>query len=268
MYTTFKYILLLFAATNLFFSCKPKSLLPDRFRLSLAQDSGYISSGDALNFLLDAALIDTTGGKPFDNYIQFAYLLSDASDSDTNKYFNYWPAAEPTDTLGKYYAFGNKGNYLVALSLDRGILLLELTPQSDIVYCDLLGHGSHACCWESFDDLLNRYGPYFGVSTCGTGTAYCSSHIHLYKDRIDVSQNSIPVFEFVGAWAGGVSGHILTSDMEFTDSCLVMHYELEKYSEGEDNKREIISTECFTVTYIYLDGRFETDEAYKLEWML
>jgi hypothetical protein len=258
-------------ALILSFSCKSKVAL-NRFRLHLAQDSGYISSGDALRFLLDAAVIDTVGGKPWDDHVEYAYSFGDTLDNGKEKYYTYWPTSVPTDTIGKYYAFNTTGNYIVAFSLGRKVLLLELTPQSDIVNYDLLGHGSHACCWNSFDDMLNRYGPYFGVSTCGTGTAYCSSCIHLYKDGIDVSENAIPAYEYRGTM-GLIPGHLLSSEMEFADSCLIMHYELEEFisildEDDEWVRDENVSTRQFTVKYVYRNGRFETDEAYKLEEIL
>ena len=238
-------------------SCNSGIVAPEKFRLNLAQDSGYISSGDALRFLLDAKLIDTIRGETQDGDIQYFYLPDDTIDS--NRLYKHWLSDELTDTIGKYYAFSDTGNYIVALSLGSDLLLLELTPQSDIVHCDLYGHGSHPCCWNSFDDILKRYGSYFGISTCGTGSAYCSSNLHLFKDRTNPKQHGIPVYEYAGA-LGEMPGHILTSNMQFVaDSILVVQYELEKFTEDCNAERKNISTCRFTVEFVYRNNNFETD---------
>ena len=246
-------------------SCNGRVVAPEKFRLSLAQDSGYISSGDALSFLLDAKLIDTIRGERREGNRQYSYLPDDTTGD--NRHYKNWLSDELTDTIGKYYAFSDTGNYIVALSLDNDLFLLELTSQSDIVHYDLYGHGSHPCCWNSLNDILKRYGPYFGISICGTGSAYCSDYLHLFKDKITPRQEGIPVSEYAGAF-GEAPGHILTSDMQFADTTLTMQYELENFIEDYNSEKKTISTRQFTVKFVYRNNRFETDEMYKFDGIL
>lgn len=229
-------------------------------QLRLDSDSGYIQASEALEFLLDAALIDTTGGYIRGSGTFFTYPVPD-NEEVYYKECGY----EPTDTIGKYYTFKKTKNYLVALSLSNDIFLLELTPENDLVRYDFRGHGAHGCCWNDFDDLLKKYGDYFGTITCGTGPAYCSAYITFFKDKILTENKSLPLSMFSGAWGEGIPGYMLHSIPELKDSVLVMHYTVEKFINDENDEMKIVSVDSFIVNYSYKNQGFETEEGYKLE---
>lgn len=143
-----------------------------------------------------------------------------------------------------------------------------MTSGSDFINSELYGHGSYACCWNDIDDMLKRYDSYLGVMTCGTGTAYCSTYITFFKKKL-ISQAGVPIYEFWGGFGEVIPGHILTSDMQFKDSCLTVQYTLKKFIFNEQDEEQIISTESFPVNYFFKeDSGFYTNEKYKLEDIL
>lgn len=238
--------------------------VPEKQRLSLSSDSGYICAGEAFGFLVSNMLIDTIR---INNTIRCAYAPDWQSVGDSSAYYMEW-YDEPADTIGKYYVFESTGNYLIAISWDREILLLELDTEGEVIGCGMTGHGSYACCWNDFNDMLKKYDCYMGVATCGTGLAYCSKYVMFFKDQLKPDAASIPFNEFAGSF-GEVPGHILSSTLEFINDSLIMHYEVEKFLWDEnDDEAKIISTSFFMVTYVYKNDTFETDEEHKFEGLL
>ena len=243
--------------------------------LNTLQDSGYISANEVLRFMVGNELIDTIGQSDIIESFRYAYSLKMVDGDSSSIYYQYWYHT-PSDTIGKYFVMPLTGNYMAALSLGNSVVLLELTSQGELIdYGFGGGHGAYPCCWDSMEDVLKRYNDYFGILSCGTGTAHCSGYLTLFKDKIVTEEKSIPVFLFNGAW-GEIPGNILTSTMEFKNDSLVMHYKLEEFTEIEDSENQntntietkIISTDFFTVTYTWGDKGFETDEEHKLEGIL
>ena len=268
-------ILLMVLAALLFYSCgfntsSQVKETPKEFRLTFAQDSGYIHASDAFKLLLSNTLIDTTGGNADSaGCIQYAYSLGQPISNNTTRYYKYW-GYKPTDTIGKYHIISSTGNYLAAISLDKDIMLLELTPQGKPVGYgthgyNIYGHGNHPCCWENIDDILQKYDHYLGIATCGSGSAYCAKYVTFFKDSVEPLNNEpIPVSIFKGAWGNEIPGQILSSTTQLikTDS-LLMRYKLEEYIENGSGEMKIISTSHFTITYTIKNNRLKTDEKYK-----
>lgn len=249
-------------------SASNKGFIPvhEKATLNLKCDSGYVLSNEALRFLINKALIDTISPENKNDYIQYCYKSEDSTSDNSTEYYYTWYSA-PNDTIGKYYKV-ETGNFIVALSLSREILLLEIDSDSNLVNSELFGHGNYACCWNDFDDMLKRYNNYLGVMTCGTGTAYCSSYITFFKNNI-VPQNGVPAYESSIGFGEVRPGHLLTSDIQFKDSCLIMHYTLEKFTIDEQGEKQTISTEPFTVNYHFkVDSGFQTNERSKFDDML
>lgn len=270
MYTAYKYIILplIISAVFLHYSCgnsvTPKTeAATEKFRLSLSQDSGYICAAEAFDFLANNGLIATIN---VDNHIRYAFTLDQQAPKDSSQYYMKW-YHERADTIGKYYVFDSTGNYLAAISSASIILLFELNPQGEIISHDMIGHGNYSCCWQDFDDMLKKYNSYFGVVTCGTGMSYCAKYVTFFKDGLTPQSASVPLDEFVGALPE-MPGHFLRSTLEFKADSLIVHYTLEKYLDDGEGNQKTTSTERITVTYIFGDHGFETEEEHKLEGIL
>lgn len=267
-------ILLAILAAFFCYSCKnsnssqakePQAVIaPKEAKLTLSQDSGYIYADEALSFLLGNQLIDTTNQSEREGYFRYTYSLKLLDGDSSAVYYRYW-GYSAADTIGKYYVAATNDKYIAAVYLSNIIVLLELTKEGKLTDYNIGGgHGSYACCWGSIDDMLLKYGDYFGIITCGTGSAHCSENLTLFKDKVVPLGSSIPLSIFNGSFGEDIPGQLLNSTMEFrADSTLIMHYELEEYIENEDGDKKTVSTKKFTVAYTFTGNEFITTESDK-----
>lgn len=240
-----------------------KAEVPEEFRLKLSPDSGYINANDALCFLLNNRLVDTAGGTSLENHIRYQYTFELFEDFHTGQYKYLYN--EPNDTIGKYYALTKSGDYIAAIALSTDILLLELGSQGELINYHFYGYRDYSCCWNGIDDVLRKYESYFGFISCNAKSTFCSSYVTLFKDELVLYDNCIPLFEFSEAKGDNTPGHALRSSMKIKGDQLLMRYSLEKFIEDDLGNRKIISTEKFTVSYVYRNHRFETEEEHKFD---
>ncbi len=223
----------------LLFSCGNNHSHQAVQRISLfpSPDSGFILKNSGLDFLLVNALTDT------------------AADS-------WWKS--DADTIGRYYLDEQSGNYITCmLDLSHKYnfethLLMEITPSGKLVRSERFFHGNYPCCWSNYYDGFRKYGKYYGMNTCGTGSGFCSDHLYLFRQiRAQDSMRSIPQSSF-SAFCLGMTC-TLSSTMDISDTILIMHYVYAK--EGYDSTSSAQNeTDSFDVLYHYRNAEWITTD--------
>ncbi|MEL1243199.1 hypothetical protein AAEO56_02900 [Flavobacterium sp. DGU11] len=199
-------------------------------------DSGYIKKGEALRLLAQAK---------YD--LGYEQEGRDTLDLQASNY-------KFSDTLGKYYKIDN-GNYLAFLPEvthpDRRVyLLMETTRDGIVLRSEPYWSGMYQCCWDKPYEGIERYGNnYFGILSCGTGSAHCSSNIHLFKGFAPQS-NSICSYLYTGWCVGREIACLLTSDMEIKNDTVTMHYTMEHLKERRNGKYKTVDSEKFDIKYV------------------
>ena len=183
-----------------------------------------------------------------------------------------------TDTIGKYYKINNSDNYIMCLS-DYGYefgdkIIIEITSNGDLVKSERFSVGVNTCCWYNEYEGFSKYGDFFGIKVCGTGSGHCSSRLYLFKEVTpqDSINDDIPL----NCWSNSDSGDdstpydSYTSSMEIKKDELVILYVLESgtYTRNEKTKKldfKIDSSEKFAIRYFYKNGKWDTEDKDKLE---
>lgn len=236
------------------------------FRLKLQQDSGYICADDAFSLLLSNKLIDTIYDSDSKSCISYCYTLDSTATPSSERYYMYW-LYEPTDTIGKYYSTANNESIIAAISLGGNTLLLQLTPKGEPVSSYLAGYGRYICCWDSFDDILKRYGDYFGIITCATGLGHCSGHLSLLRDKVEPFEKTILLSAYNAALSEASPGQLLSSTYELRSDSLVVHYKFEEFTNNENGDSNIVSTKKFTVSYVITNKSIESNDTNMLDFV-
>ncbi len=238
----------------LFFACNSRqqsasiNIQNDKFRnskLILSHDSGFVIKKNGLSFLLANALTDTTD--------------------------SFWNQLKDSDTIGKYYKVRETNNYFYCtIDLTRKYtfethLLIEINTIGDILKSERFFHGNYLCCWDNYYEGFKKYGDYFGIETCGTGSGYCASYLYLFKNILpQEKQNSIPQSYWSSLGAGGLSQRF-SSEMKFKKDKLVLYYKIE-YGELDDSSNfNIKKTKTFDIEYLLKNNKWTTNDSSKFE---
>lgn len=209
---------------------------PKKHHILFTGDSGVITENMVLPALLEEEALDTV--------------------VERRKVF--------TDTvrIGKYYKTSN-GNYMACITtagLFEYLLLFEVTPAGEIVALQPYFHGNYACCYRGELDGFGRVADYFYIKTCGTGTAYCSSELYMFREvRPQDDTGSITASRWVG-YTGEEGGYKdLTSTMEIKDDSIIMHY---RAVEGiqKVNYNKVKKSRRFEITYISVNGSWQATD--------
>jgi hypothetical protein len=223
-----------------------------KLNLNLQGDSGFIVKRDGLPALISASLTDTL--EPF------------------------WENINDFDTIGKFYRVKSTKIFFLCINcLPKGEkfqshLLLEIKPNREIVNEELFNGGMYPCCWNNHFEGFRKYGDYFYIKTCGTGSAYCSSYFYLFKKiKPMIEQNYIPEGYYSGMAEQGKNSpifHSLTSTMEFKRDSVIMHYKFERGIDNADGINKIVKTEKFDVKYFLRNEKWVTMDSLKFEGMI
>ncbi len=219
-------------------------------KLVLTGDSGYIYKPQALPFLFNAGLTDTIQN-------------------------NVWDLSDNQDTLGKYYKVATTGHYFACLpdysAPYRCHIIMEIGTDGTLIKAERFCYGSYACCWENRYDGFKRYGNYFGIKTCGTGTSYCSGSLYLFKTVLPQDdQTPISLHCWQGNIGFGGMSQSLESDMVFnSENSLTVHYQLE---EGNVDEESMVftakTTKRFAFTYQFDGCQWLPGDQAKVEELL
>lgn len=206
------------------------------------KDSGYINKHKGIEFLLAAKLTDTLN--------------------------SYWSQAKDNDTIGKYYRNPLSNTYFFcAIDLSNKYsfethLLIELKSNGKILKAERFLHGNYPCCWNNYYEGFNKYGKYFGLKTCGTGSGYCASYLYLFNEILSQeSQNSIPE-SYLSSFKITQN---LTSKMELKKDTLIMHYKLEEGELNDNSDFKISETRIFDVLFVFKNKKWITKENNKFD---
>ena len=205
--------------------------------LLLQQDSGFVTKKDGLPFLIANNLTDTVG--------------------------SYWDNLQDSDTLGKYYKVKESGHFYYC-SIDYSPeytfethLVIELNQVGKLLQSARFFHGNYSCCWDNPYEGFNRYGDFFGIKTCSTGSGFCATDLYLFKTlRQQEEQTSIPL----GLWSafGNDIGEprSISANLEVNKNELIVHYLLEDGELDDEGNFKVKLTRKMDATFIFKNQRW------------
>jgi len=231
---------------GLFYQCNTNATLKTAAEkeYGFEADSGYILKKQAIDILAQAG---------YEYYSNKNPKVRDSVDLNAAD-------IKLTDTIGKFYKLKN-GNYLACIEdiihTDRPAVkvLTELDKSGKVLRSEGYFSGMYFCCWINKYEGFRKYGSYFSLSTCSTGSAYCSESTHLFK-AITPQNSGIYSFIFSGWCPSLETSCQLTSIMEIKNDTVTMHYKNEQIKEDEDGKTQIIKTEKFDIKYINQENQW------------
>lgn len=200
--------------------------------LPLRRDSGFVTKKDGLPFLIANNLTDTVG--------------------------SYWDNLQDSDTLGKYYKIKESGHFYYC-SIDYSPeytfethLIIELNQVGKVLQSARFFHGHYHCCWDNRYEGFNRYGDFFGIKTCSTGSGFCATDLYLFKKlRQQEEQTSIPL----GQWSafGNDIGEprSVSANLEWNKNELIVHYLLEDGVLDDEGNFKVKLTRKMDATFIF-----------------
>ncbi|MFM2226345.1 MAG: hypothetical protein RJA07_2547 [Bacteroidota bacterium] len=237
------YILIYF--TIFIFSCFPKKNTNySNSKLLLNSDSGFITKQIGLQFLIKNNLADTINKN--------------------------WDKITDIDTVGKYYRIPNSDNYYLFTSVNPNdeILLSEVDSSGKVFQLKKFYHGNWSCCWKNKFNGFYKFGNFFGIKTCGSGSAYCSSFFYFFKKLTD--QDNIKSIPF-NVFSSGINGEVLLLNSTFNFSNqnnLFFEYKLEKGKTDTNNEIKIFSTKYYKIKFTFLNNNWLTNDSSKFEELI
>lgn len=245
-------IILLFFSGQIIDNTTLTNKTEDSSKIKLLLDSGFINKKVGLPFLLSNNLTDTTE--------------------------SYWNQVNDFDTIAKYYKITETGHYYYC-SIDLSgkdpfetNLLIELTSDGEIIKSETFLHGNYPCCWGNYYDGFNKYGEFYGIDICGTGSGYCATYLFLFKNLIaQDSQKLIPV-KYWSLFGLGGQSQSFSSSMEIDKEVIIMHYRLDDVELDDSLIFNIKKSREFDVKYSFIKGIWTTNDTAKFEgldlWLL
>jgi hypothetical protein len=213
-------------------------------KLELLMDSGFVTKKVGLPFLLSNNLTDTTESS--------------------------WEIVNDNDTIAKYYKVKESGHYYYcSIDLSRQYsfethLIIELSSEGEIIKSERFLHGNYSCCWNNYYDGFNKYGDYYGIDICGTGSGYCTTYLFLFKNLIPQnSQKEIPI----NYWSSSGEGesYSLSSSMNLNKEIIIMHYRLDEGELDDSLNFKINKSREFDVEFNLIKGIWTTNDTAKFE---
>lgn len=205
-------------------SLKIKQLLP------LSEDSGFVTKKIGLPFLIAHQLTDTTGV--------------------------YWNDLKSNDTIAKYYRLKDNGHFLYCTVdynpdyIFETRILLELNQSCKILQVERYYNGNYACCWANLYEGFQKYGDYFGIKTCSTGSGFCASNLYLFEKLTPQDSLEPIVTDYYEAMGGAdLNPRVLKSTFSLKKDELRVNYTLEEGVIGHDDQFKVQKTKRFTVPY-------------------
>jgi|GEM_PF-1868087 len=144
--------------------------------------------------------------------------------NDTSRLGN-WDLIKSHAIIGKYYK-DVSGDYIACMvdySSDfETHLVMQIDPKGQLKSSQRFHHGNYACCWTDLTSGFRRYGRYYAISTCGTGSGHCSEYLYLFE-RL-TPQDSINPILLTSFNAFGGSQTTLSGNVGMHDSIAIIHY--------------------------------------------
>lgn len=200
--------------------------------LPLLQDSGFVTKKDGLPFLIAHKLTDTTG--------------------------SYWDNLQASDTIGKYYKIKESGHFYYC-TIDYSPeytfethLIIEFNQDGKLLQSARFFHGHYHCCWDNRFEGFNRYGDFFGIKTCTTGSGFCATDLYLFKTlRQQEEQTFIPLGQWFAFGNDIGEPRNVSANLEWNKNELIVHYLLEDGVLDDQGNFKVKQTRKMDVTFIF-----------------
>lgn len=200
--------------------------------LHLSEDSGFVTKKIGLPFLLAYQLTDTTG--------------------------TYWKDyIKDNDTIAKYYKVKETGHFYYC-TIDckpddfETHLILELNQDGELLQSERFYHGHYHCCWKNRYEGFQKYGDYFGIKTCSTGSGFCATHLYLFKNLVPQDSLESVLIDYWEAMGGeDRNPRSLSSSLAISKYVLLVHYKLEEGKIVNDTRFKVQKTRRFDVPYVH-----------------
>jgi hypothetical protein len=228
-------------------SVKPSGIGKHGVGLTLIEDSGYILKKNGLRFLVSVGIANTAN--------------------------SFWSNVKSNDTIGKYYYVKRSNSFYICL-IDLSSfypfvthLLLEVDTMGKILKQESFLHGNNPCCWDNDFEGFNKYGDYFGLKTCGSGSGYCSSYLYLFKEIIPQDkQLQIPISYWTNMCPDGLE-ESLNSSFNLRNDSLHLDFIFKRGSYDRNSNFKVIKSSKFEMLYIFNGNKWRTNDKSKLKNM-
>lgn len=223
----------------------------DDFEINLLdKDSGYVLIKDGVKILVELNKNDTID-------LEFTKL-------------------NQSDTIGKYYKKVNSRNYILYLNdiINPGLapsqFIIELDSNGNILRSERYINGFYLCCWRNKFDGFGRSNDFFYMKSCGTGSAFCSTQLYIFKE-ITPQDSLDPIIKSVFNGMCESNGKkwlacILESTFKTTDSSVIFKY---VYKSGvSKNSKKYKKIEKFDVEYHLKNNVWIPNDSTKISQIL
>ncbi|WP_206156159.1 hypothetical protein [Chitinophaga fulva] len=166
-----------------------------------------------------------------------------------------WRLYDDTVSLGKYYR--QREGTFIACMLDPVTeefpihLLIEANLFDDVLKVERYFHWNSPCCWER-NDGFTKWGDYYFLKICGTGSGYCSTNLFCFQDVVPQDSLRHVVAGYWSAMGNTGTDNIwnIESNMQINGDTLWMHYKLEEFDQEDTVYLQPKDTATFTVMYL------------------
>lgn len=154
-----------------------------------------------------------------------------------------WDYVSDNDTIAKYYRKPKTDNFFICfidLSLEYDFethLICEITSYGELLNYKRLFHGNYSCCWNNYYDGFQKYGDFFGVDICGTGSGYCSGNIHLFRHSVEQVDlfSALKMVSFMDCELDDPTYFYKSSQYQVKQNLVKIRYSFEKSLMGYSN---------------------------------
>ncbi|MEY5047345.1 MAG: hypothetical protein RLZZ175_704 [Bacteroidota bacterium] len=138
-------------------------------------------------------------------------------------------------------------------------LLIKINSKGEITDTSRFIHWNYPACIDG-KDALNKYGDYYGISICQTGSGFSAEYIYFFKDFVKQDkQNPILISLFSGL---GYQTEIVNSSLKIKNDIIKLDYEVETTQETYETK---VNLKQFKVDYFLKNNKWETKDSAKFE---
>ncbi|WP_343671729.1 hypothetical protein [Chitinophaga sp.] len=214
----------------LFTACNPR---PSTASLDpFTGDSGYITLEQLFPYVLQNKIIDTTASE------------------------GRWRDIPARDTFGKYYRY--KDGYIACVvnvnPPFESLVLFQTNANGQVENIQPYYHGNYCNCWNgSFG--FGKIKDYFFVRICGTGTAFTSSTLHIFRELGKQSEGQ-GIYEYL--WRGSMTEADDYRRIELSSLQLDNNKIHASYVKLEGNKKDQVPG-YFEINYTLTNGAWIPD---------
>lgn len=222
---------------------KPSATTKDlTIPMHFSGDSGYLTMGQLFPAVIQNKIIDTTQSE------------------------GRWEDAKARDTLGKYYKY--KDGYIaciVNLNPTFGdLVLFQTNAAGKVSNIQNYYHGNYCNCWNG-EFGFGKIKDYFFVRICGTGSAFASSSLHIFRELTEQSEGQ-GIYEYI--WRGSMTTPDGYKMMELSAFGLDNNKIHASYVEIKGNRGKKVwqkQTGHFDINYTLTNGAWIPDDSTTLD---